>query len=208
MRHRHQLFLPLALSACLGPAAILATTGCKNGSDTDEEAEASIDHAPHLSGDLLPEPVGMVEFGVATEADLAAAFPDADVRRNEELGGTGECVCAVGGDPAVIVERRFATGEENPLDLRQVSYWLVPDDDAVPRLVLLKIRQASGVEPSVCDWLSTQLEDEPQASVCEYEQELGEFPVDHCIGTQDGSRAIVTRCNRGGLGTTLEYWLK
>jgi hypothetical protein len=187
---------------------MLFSTGCKSGGEADEEAEASVDHAPHLSADLLPEPVGMVELGVATEADLVAAFPDADVRRNEELGGTGECLCMIGGDPVIIVERRLEQGEDNPLDLRQVSYWLVPDDESVPRLVLLKVRQASGVEPSVCDWLASQLEDEPQASVCEYEPELGEFPVDHCIGTQDGSRPIVTRCNRGGLGTTLEYWLK
>jgi hypothetical protein len=111
-------------------------------------------HAPALTKELMPQAAAGLVPGLATEADVSAAFGIAETLRDESLGGDADV--DYGDKPAI----RMTLEPRAPLVGGEA--WLVPDADGTPRLQRIVLTLAA--EAGACKWIEENVGKHPDAS--------------------------------------------
>ena len=170
----------LALALCL------ATSCGKDEPSASASAPAPTVYEPKMTAELVPPAAKGLVLGVATDADVTAAFGAGETKKDKSIGG------------AIVVQynEKAAMHIELPAkdDVTGGEAWLVPDDGGKPRLQRIELRLKS---TGSCAWLETNVgkfdatKSRPGSNRKYGKDGRG---VDYTAGTADGTQAVSIEC--------------
>lgn len=175
---------------------LLGLAACDKAEDEQAE-ETGPAYGPQLTDEHMPDELGGLRLGEATEAEILALFPESEVSRDRAFGG--DEVVMSNDEPAIFIERpRPGSEPHQPLhDLANWSFTLVAREGETPVMVRFSLTKPRG-QSGWCNRMRETIGADPESTRCRgsnrrYGDE-GDFQT-YCIGTADGSQRVSASCD-------------